>query len=557
VSQLAQGGMAELFLARLPGIEGFAKKVVIKRVLPALARDRDFIEMFLEEARLAATLQHQNIVAVHDIDHDEDGYFFAMEYLHGADVGELMRSVGGELPLHIALEIARGACAGLHYAHERKSSSGALLGLVHRDVSPQNIFATFEGGVKLLDFGIAKAVQQTPSHYTRSGTLRGKLPYMSPEQCRGVPIDRRSDVFSLAIVIWEMTVGERLYGARGESDFDVLKSIVETDAPRPSTRKPGYPPALEAIAMKGLQRDRERRYQTCDELLGDLEAFMRAQGQWVTPRDLAQYMIRQFGERAASSMKLAAQGGGDIVPFPRATRVVGPPSEGTIDLPRQNHRMTPPPAAPAQAAQSAPTPAPRRSGNVGLVIACIIAVAAVAVAVGFYLGRGPGSGPPGEVSSTSRAAPPPAATTPAAANPAAPAASQPTRPAPATDLRTEPAAPIVRTGGLALNAEVSGVLAPHEVRRYPFTIANGRYHAELFVKAPDPLEPSCSRPSVTLTIVDRDDARVGDVVVSATWDRDNWEKHHASYDLSGQYGATVRADNCRVHYRVRVVPAAP
>jgi len=184
--------MAELYMARLPCLEGFAKQVAIKRVLPGLAANREFVDMFLEEARLAATLQHQNVVQVHDIGQDTDGYFFAMEYLHGADVGEIMRTVDGGIPLPIALEIARGACAGLHYAHERKGPDGVLLGIVHRDVSPQNLFVTFDGGVKLLDFGIAKAVQQTTKNYTRSGTVRGKLPYMSPEQCQSEPIDRRS-----------------------------------------------------------------------------------------------------------------------------------------------------------------------------------------------------------------------------------------------------------------------------------------------------------------------------------------------------------------------------
>ena len=176
---LASGGMAELFLARLPGVEGFAKRVVIKRVLPGLARDRDFVEMFLAEARVAAGLAHQNIVHVHDIGFDGGGYFFAMELLHGADVGALLRAAierDGALPLGIALEIARAACAGLHYAHERVGPTGAALGLVHRDVSPQNLFVTFDGGIKLLDFGIAKAVERISNHYTRSGTLRGKLP---------------------------------------------------------------------------------------------------------------------------------------------------------------------------------------------------------------------------------------------------------------------------------------------------------------------------------------------------------------------------------------------
>src|SRR5262245_30639089 len=184
--------MAELFLAQLPGIEGFAKRVVVKRVLPELARDRQFVQMFLEEARLAATLHHQNVVQVLDIGHDDAGYFFAMELLHGADVGDVMRTLAGrDLPLAIAPEVIRRACAGLHHAHERK--------VVHRDVSPQNLFVTFDGGVKLLDFGIAKAVQQIASHYTRTGTLRGKLPYMSPEQCQAEAIDRRSDIFSLAV----------------------------------------------------------------------------------------------------------------------------------------------------------------------------------------------------------------------------------------------------------------------------------------------------------------------------------------------------------------------
>jgi serine/threonine protein kinase len=162
VGSLARGGMAELYLARLPGVEGFAKKVVIKRVLPELARDRQFVDMLLGEARLAAQLDHQNIVHVHDIGHDAGGYFFAMELLHGADVASMMRAAlarGDGLPLGVALEIARGACAGLHYAHERTGPTGAPLGLVHRDISPQNLFVTFDGAIKLLDFGIARAVE--------------------------------------------------------------------------------------------------------------------------------------------------------------------------------------------------------------------------------------------------------------------------------------------------------------------------------------------------------------------------------------------------------------
>ncbi len=373
LSSLAQGGMAELFVARLAGIEGFAKRVVLKRVLPTLARDRQLVEMFLEEARLAATLHHQNVVQVLDIGEDADGYFFAMELLHGGDVGDVLRTAH-ELPLGIALELARGACAGLHYAHERASPTGAPLGIVHRDVSPQNLFVTFDGSMKVLDFGIAKAVHQIQNHYTRSGTLRGKLPYMSPEQCQGEPIDRRSDIFSMAIVLWEMTVGERLFGADGQSDFEILKSIVERDAPTPSSRKPGYPPALEQIVMKGLTRDRDKRYQTADELQADLEAYMRQSGSWASARDVATYMRELFPQRAAEWQRAervqTAPVKGEVVPFPRpVTRVVSQP-DTTIDLPRDRlgRPSSPPasvppsaaaaPSAPAAVAPSAPVAAP-------------------------------------------------------------------------------------------------------------------------------------------------------------------------------------------------------
>jgi serine/threonine-protein kinase len=357
VELLAQGGMAELFLARLPGIEGFAKHVVVKRVLPNLARDREFIQMFIEEARLAATLHHQNIVQVHDIGHDDDGYFFAMEYLHGVDVGEILRE--REIPLEIALEIVRASCAGLHYAHERKTSAGAPQGIVHRDVSPQNLFVTFEGGIKLLDFGIAKAVQQIASPYTRSGTLRGKLPYMSPEQCNAERIDRRSDIFSLAVVLWEMTVGKRLYGADRQGDFEVLKSIVEQDAPTPSSRRPDYPPALEAIVMKGLRRDRNARHQTCDELQAELEGFMRATNRWVTARDVGAWVRAQFADRAASSLRLPAMvdepRGGDLVMFPRTEPLASRPAT----VPDRPSRPSNPPVS------VAPDPGPEPVGASG------------------------------------------------------------------------------------------------------------------------------------------------------------------------------------------------
>jgi hypothetical protein len=374
---LASGGMAELFLARLPGVEGFAKRVVIKRVLPGLARDREFVEMFLAEARVAAMFAHQNIVAVHDIGYDAGGYFFAMELLHGADVGALVRASvarDGGMPFGIALEIARAACAGLHYAHERVGPTGAPLGLVHRDVSPQNLFVTFDGGVKLLDFGIAKAVEKISNHYTRSGTLRGKLPYMSPEQCRTEPLDRRSDVFSLAIVLWEMTVGQRLYGAAGEGDFAVLKQICDADAPRPSARKPGYPDELERIVMKALARDREERHATADAFAADLEGFVRAGSLWTTPREIAAYLVGLFPEPAAAWKKDVREetpAGGQVVPFPGGARQ-------TVELPpRRTETETPAPTPAPPATREAPP----RSRAPWIVAGVAVATSIVAIAV--------------------------------------------------------------------------------------------------------------------------------------------------------------------------------
>jgi len=409
IDRLAQGGMAELFLARLPGIEGFAKRVVVKRVLPSLARDREFVEMFLGEARLAATLQHQNVVHVHDIGQDEHGYFFAMEYLHGADLGELVRTVGGPLPLEIALEIARGACAGLHYAHERKGANGTPLGIVHRDVSPQNLFVTFDGGIKLLDFGIAKAVQQISSHYTRSGTLRGKLPYMSPEQCQGEVIDRRSDVFSLAVVLWEITVGERLFGGSGQGDFEILKSIVERDAPRPSTRRADYPPALEAIVVRGLRRDRSQRYQTCDAMQVEIEELMKSSNRWASPRDVATFMRSTFAERAAASLPMKAvddSPGGEVVPFPRSSHSAPQATDPTVDLPKPGRvsvqappsteaavspfaATTPSTAPPTPPTGTMPGAARGLSGRtVALLIGGAVVLTAAAMAIGFRVARG-------------------------------------------------------------------------------------------------------------------------------------------------------------------------
>ncbi len=294
--RIAVGGMAELFLARSASIEGFEKLVALKRMLPTLANDAEFVQMFLEEARIAATLQHSNIVQVYDVGRVDGDYFFAMEFLHGSDLSGVMRALaGGMIPLAHVIHTCAAVCAGLHHAHEQ-TLAGRPLGIVHRDVSPQNIFVTFDGGVKLVDFGIAKAALRQAK--TRTGTLKGKIRYMSPEQCQSLPLDRRSDVFSLCIVLWELTTGRRLYSGRG--DLDVLRAIVDRDATRPSLVAPAYPPELERIVMRGLARDPAERYATAQELQTDLEAYAHRAGLMLSAGSLRGFMRDLFVERIAA-----------------------------------------------------------------------------------------------------------------------------------------------------------------------------------------------------------------------------------------------------------------
>ena len=204
--RIAFGGMAEIYLARASGIQGFEKYLVLKRILPQFAANHELIRMFLQEARLAAILDHANIAQVHDIGEQDGSFFFTMEYLHGEDARQMMRKLterGDKIPLEHALHILIDAAAGLHFAHEKKGPDGASLGIVHRDLSPSNIVVTYAGGVKVVDFGVAKIA--TDPELSGRQSLKGKLAYMSPEQVTQAPVDRRSDVFALGIVLYELT----------------------------------------------------------------------------------------------------------------------------------------------------------------------------------------------------------------------------------------------------------------------------------------------------------------------------------------------------------------
>lgn len=297
---LASGGMASVFLALQRAVAGFEKLVVIKRILPELAKDRGFVEMLLAEARTAATLNHPNVVQTFDVGEVEGTFYIAMEHINGEDIRSIVKAMKRcavtEFPLEHTLNIVLGVCAGLAYAHEKRGLDGESLNIVHRDISPQNVLITFSGDVKVVDFGIAKSNTQL-GEKTSAGQLKGKVPYMSPEQARGIDIDHRSDIFAVGIVLFELTTGRRLFKAK--SEYETLKLICERDYPRPSQVRPGYPLELEAIVMRALSKDPNVRYQSARDMQAELETFIRNEKIAVSAVSLSNWMKFLFEDKIA------------------------------------------------------------------------------------------------------------------------------------------------------------------------------------------------------------------------------------------------------------------
>jgi serine/threonine-protein kinase len=309
IRKLARGGMAEIFLALQRSVAGFEKLVVVKRILPHLAQDESFIQMLLSEARIAATLNHPNVAHIYDVGVFEGQYYIAMEHIHGEDLRSLIRQMKKKsvtaFPLEHALAIVLGCATGLAYAHEKQDLDGAPLHIVHRDVSPQNILVTFDGDVKLVDFGIAKASSVTGDE-TEHGQLKGKIPYMSPEQAQGRTLDARSDIFSLGVILFELTTGRRLF--RGENEYDTLRRIVECQYPRPRKLNPELPEELEQIIDRALARDVSARYQTARDLQADLEDFVRRHRLAVSSLSLGRFMQELFGDKLDEQKEMLQQG---------------------------------------------------------------------------------------------------------------------------------------------------------------------------------------------------------------------------------------------------------
>ncbi len=287
------GGMAEVFKAKAFGVEGFERLLAVKRILPNIAEDEEFITMFIDEAKIAVQLNHANIAQIFDLGKVDDSYFIALEFIHGKDVRGIFdrcRASGENMPIAQACFIIMKVCEGLDYAHNKRDASGRELGLVHRDVSPQNILISYEGEVKLIDFGIAKAAGKASK--TQAGILKGKFGYMSPEQVRGLPLTRGSDIFSVGIVLYELLTGERLF--IGESDFSTLEKVRNVEILPPSTYNRKIPEELERIVLKALAKDPEDRYQHAIDLHDELQAFMYTAGEFYSRKDLAAWMKRTW-----------------------------------------------------------------------------------------------------------------------------------------------------------------------------------------------------------------------------------------------------------------------
>ncbi|HET9185067.1 MAG TPA: protein kinase, partial [Solirubrobacterales bacterium] len=337
LEKIAAGGMAEVWKARMRGVEGFQKTVAIKKILPHMTDNSEFIGMFIDEAKLAAQLSHPNIVHIYDLGKIGRDYYIAMEYVEGKDLRSILnaaRRKGRPLPLSLALLIASRLASALDYAHRKRDFEGEDLALVHRDVSPQNVLITSEGDVKLCDFGIAKAVSKAGQ--TQMGALKGKLQYMSPEQAWGRAVDSRSDIFSLGAVLFEMITGERLFS--GDTEMSVLEAVRQGQIRTPRDVDPSVPPAVDEIVARALAYEVGNRFQSAGEMMQRIEAVLHETPPSPGPSDLAAFLERVLTPEEPSSDAVF------MPPLPRIAQSVQPVPAAA----------PPRPAAPAPSVQTPP-----------------------------------------------------------------------------------------------------------------------------------------------------------------------------------------------------------
>ncbi|HWU43951.1 MAG TPA: serine/threonine-protein kinase, partial [Bdellovibrio sp.] len=294
LERLAAGGMAEVYLSKSTGAVGVNKFVAIKRILPQYSDNQDFIEMFKEEAKIAVNLNHGNVVSIYDFGVEKHQFFLVMEYVEGRNLRQILNELkksNTQFTIEQIVYMIKEVAAGLDHAHRCiDGTTGRPLNIVHRDMSPQNIMVSFEGEVKIIDFGIAKAENQIEA--TKAGTLKGKYGYMSPEQADGQAIDPRTDIFSMGIVLWELLANDRLFTSNNEAA--ILRKIRECQVPSIRKINPSTPPELERIVSKALAKDRSLRYQTAAALHRDLNRFLNTQYPEFSPHDFSVFMKNAF-----------------------------------------------------------------------------------------------------------------------------------------------------------------------------------------------------------------------------------------------------------------------
>jgi serine/threonine protein kinase len=456
IRKLAEGGMAEIFLAKQTGAVGFERDVVIKCMLDHFTKYQDFIAMFLDEARLAARLHHPNIVQITDLGVADNRYYICMEYLAGEDLDAVIAAAhyrGEGTPIPIAARIMLSVLEGLEFAHGYQEQ-GQLVGLVHRDISPSNIFVTYQGTVKVLDFGIAKASSRMTQ--TQPGLLKGKWGYMSPEQARGEPIDARSDLFSVGVTFHELLTARRVF--ERDNEIGVLLALMDQPIPPPSQRRADVPPALDRIVMKALERRPQDRYASAAEMRADLEEFLRGTPSVPGVSQLAQYMQGLFGpaevERKTKVPSLTELAALKVEPQPQPQEdslgyektMVRPSAPG---IPAITAERMPAPAfntgidfAPvaSPAAASAPVPAPpppARSQGLSMAMGALGALVLMALGGGAAWYFLPRAAPPATVIVTA----PAPASAPAVTPAPAPAPAPPPAPVSPPEPVAQPAPP--------------------------------------------------------------------------------------------------------------------
>jgi serine/threonine-protein kinase len=389
---VAQGGMASVWAARLQGTRGFQKVVAIKTILPTLSDDPRFEQMFLDEAGLASRIRHSNVAQVLDLGEDQGVLYQVMEWIEGPPLNQLVREAtgGNGLPRPIAAKIMSGVCEGLHAAHEMRDDTGKLVGLVHRDVSPQNILVSIDGVPKVVDFGVAKATSLSTAR-TATGTFKGKPAYMAPEQILGGEVDRRADIFALGVVLYLITTGRHPF--RGDTEMATLHRVVDPKPPaRPSDLLPGYPTGLEFVVMKAIAKQMDSRFETAADMaralhqavaevhdLGDTDVA-------ACVRELSGASIRKRGDALKNALAAADARGpasGRASGVPRSSHASEPPQIEIVaiqEVPTKTAGLTPSDGTPYSTASSA-APATVRSKLLPAVLGAVAALAIGALVI--------------------------------------------------------------------------------------------------------------------------------------------------------------------------------